>query len=56
MISNLSKVHPDATFFNFDTNFLFTLVLDNPARFPESAGIQNTTAYCPQYSGYVKVS
>ena len=50
MVSNLSKHHPDATIFSLDTNFLFTLVLDDPARFPETAGFLNTTAYCSKYA------
>lgn len=50
---NLALRHPDVTTFFFDTNFLFTLVLDNSTRFPETAGYRNTTDYCPSYMEYV---
>lgn len=49
----LSKRYPDATSFYFDTNFLFTLVLDDPTRFPETAGYRNSTAYCEAYLEWV---
>ena len=50
---NLALRHPDVTTFSLDTNFLFTLVLDNSTRFPETAGYRNTTDYCPSYTEYV---
>ena len=53
MISDLSNQYPDATFFSFDTNFLFTLTLDNPSQFAETANYHNTTTYCSAYSKYV---
>ena len=44
--------HPESSLFQFNTNYLFRQVLDNPARFPETAGLLNTTAYCVAYERY----
>ena len=49
----LSQRYPDATPFYFETNFLFTLVLDDPTRFPETAGYRNSTTYCEAYLEWV---
>ena len=53
LVYNLAQRHLDATVFFFDTNFLFTAVLDNNTKFPETAGYLNTTTYCPAYMEYV---
>ena len=49
----LSQRYPDATPSYFDTNFLFTLVLDDSTRFPETAGYRKTTTYCEAYLEWV---
>lgn len=49
LVYNLAQRHADATLFTFDTNFLFTIVLDNPSQFGETAGYLNTTNYCRAY-------
>ena len=49
LASNLAKRDPDATVFQFNTEDLFSRVLDNPRQFPETAGYQNTTDYCVAY-------
>lgn len=50
---NLALRDPDVTTISFDTNFLFTAVLDNSTEFPGTAGYLNTTKYCPAYMEYV---
>jgi phospholipase/lecithinase/hemolysin len=49
LATNLTTTHKDATAFVFDTNTLFTQVLDDPQRFPETALYKNTTNYCVGY-------
>ncbi|CAF9906955.1 hypothetical protein IMSHALPRED_005402 [Imshaugia aleurites] len=49
LVYNLALRHADTTLFTFDTNFLFTNVLDDPSQFGETAGYQNTTNYCKAY-------
>lgn len=49
LVYNVALRYPDTTLFTFDTNFLFTRVLDNAAQFPETAGYLNTTEHCPAY-------
>ncbi|CAJ2505488.1 Uu.00g128820.m01.CDS01 [Anthostomella pinea] len=39
----------DANVWTYDANKLFTDVLNNPATYPQTAGIKNTTAYCDAY-------
>ncbi|MCJ1254070.1 hypothetical protein MMC24_001884 [Lignoscripta atroalba] len=46
----LSTTHPDTTVFLFDTNAIFSMVLDNPASYPQTALYKNTTAYCDGYA------
>lgn len=48
-VDNLALRHLDTTLFTFDTNFLFTKVLDDPSQFGETAGYLNTTGYCAAY-------
>ncbi|KAF6218614.1 hypothetical protein HO133_005965 [Letharia lupina] len=49
LVYNLALRHADTTLFTFDTNFLFTRVLDDPSQFGETAGYLNTTNYCAAY-------
>lgn len=49
LVYNLALRHPDTTSFIFDTNFLFTEVLDHPGSFEETSGFLNTTDYCTAY-------
>ncbi|USW58272.1 Putative GDSL lipase/esterase, SGNH hydrolase superfamily [Septoria linicola] len=49
LASNLSSVHADATTFVFDSNALFTEVLDDPSSHPETSAYLNTTRYCVEY-------
>ena len=49
MAANLSNTYRDAFAYVFDTNAIFSQVLDDPASHPETAPYQNTTAYCPPY-------
>ena len=53
LVYNLCLRHPDATSWLFDTNFLFTKVLDNPAQFSETAQYKNTTNFCQAYAEWV---
>lgn len=47
--SNLTSTYPDATTFVFDTNAIFSQVLDDPCSHPETCPYQNTTGYCVYY-------
>ena len=49
LVYSLALRHVDTTLFTFDTNFLFTSVLDDPSQFGETAGYLDTTKYCPAY-------
>ena len=49
LVYNLAVRHPDSTSFLFDTNFLFTVAIDNPGSFQETAQYKNTTGYCTAY-------
>lgn len=49
LASNLSSVHADVTTFVFDSNALFTEVLDDPSSHPETSAYLNTTGYCVEY-------
>ena len=49
LVYSLISRHADTTLFTFDTNFLFTRVLDDPSQFGETAGYLNTTNYCSAY-------
>ena len=55
LASTFSAAHADATVFLYDTNGLFTAVLDDPRHFPETAGYVNTTAYCVAYMKSVPI-
>jgi len=46
LAANLTKTYSDATTFVFDTNAVFTQVLDDPASHVETAPYKNTTNYC----------
>lgn len=45
--------HPDTTNVYFDTNWLFTRVIDYPVQFRETSVYRNTSNYCDAYSQYV---
>ncbi|MCJ1307704.1 hypothetical protein MMC25_001352 [Agyrium rufum] len=49
LATNLSIAYPDTTVFQFDTNAVFSQVLDEPSSYPETALYKNTTAYCVAY-------
>ena len=49
MAANLSSTYSDATTFVFDTNSIFTEVLDNPCSHKQTCPYQNTTDYCVYY-------
>lgn len=53
LVYNLALRHPDTTVFSFDTNYLFTRVIDDPSQFQETAGYRNTTDYCEAYLEWV---
>ncbi|MCJ1407171.1 hypothetical protein MMC19_001241 [Ptychographa xylographoides] len=50
MINTFANDNPDTTIFSFDTNAIFSAVLESPAAFPETAGYKNTTGYCAAYA------
>ncbi|KAI9881537.1 MAG: hypothetical protein M1830_000100 [Pleopsidium flavum] len=49
MARNLSTTYLDTTVYQFDTNLLYTQILDNPASHTQTAGYKNTTSYCASY-------
>ena len=46
LAANLSSTYSDAFTYVFDTNAVFTQVLDDPCAFPETCAYRNTTDYC----------
>ena len=52
LVYNLGKRYLDTALFLFDTNWLFTTVLDDAQQYVETAGYLNTTNYCPAYAQY----
>lgn len=50
LVYNFAVHYPDVTVWLFDTNWLFTRLLNNgPASFRETAGYVNVTDYCVAY-------
>ncbi|KAL8713877.1 MAG: hypothetical protein Q9220_002023 [cf. Caloplaca sp. 1 TL-2023] len=50
LVYNLAVHYPDTTVWLFDTNWLFTRLLNNgPASFRETASYENITDYCAAY-------
>jgi phospholipase/lecithinase/hemolysin len=48
-VRNFAAQYLDAAVFLFDTNWIFTLALDNPGSFQPTAGLRNTTDFCNAY-------
>lgn len=46
---NLASNFPDTTVFQFDTNWLFTLALNNQDSFAETSAFQDVTSFCEAY-------
>ena len=46
---NLALNFPDTTVFQFDTNWLFSLVINDPDSFAETSAFQDTTTFCAAY-------
>lgn len=50
LVYNLAVHYPDTTVWLFDTNWLFTRLLNNgAASFRETSGYVDVTDYCPAY-------
>ncbi|MCJ1241910.1 hypothetical protein MMC14_009916 [Varicellaria rhodocarpa] len=49
LATNLSATYPDATVFQFNTNTIFSQILEDPTSYPQTADIANTTGYCVAY-------
>lgn len=49
MAANLSATYGDVTAFVFDTNEIFSQVLDFPCSYPQTCAYLNTTDYCYYY-------
>jgi len=56
LVYNLGLRHPDTTSFLFDTNLLYTRVLNDPEQFMETADLKNTTSYCQAYADWAASS
>ena len=54
LVFNLGVRHPDTTSFSFDTNFLFTRVIDDPTQFEETEQYRNVTGYCKSYAQWTQ--
>ena len=54
LATNLTRAHPDATVFHFDTHALFNEVMDDPKSYPETAIYKNTTDNCGAYKDLSK--
>lgn len=46
---NLASEFPDTTVFQFDTNWLFTLAINNPDSFAETSAFEDSTSACKAY-------
>lgn len=46
---NLASNFPDTTVFQFDTNWLFTLAINNTDSFAETSAFQDSTSFCEAY-------
>lgn len=53
LATSLAAKYPETTVFQFDTNLLFTLVLNNPTSFAETSGFTNIKGFCPAYKQWV---
>ncbi|KAF2036682.1 hypothetical protein EK21DRAFT_95917 [Setomelanomma holmii] len=49
MTTNFKKGHAGVETFVFDTNALFTKVIQNPKAYPQTAGYKNVTGFCDAY-------
>jgi hypothetical protein len=49
---NLTSRFPDTTVFQFDTNWLFTLAINNPDYFAETSALEDSTSFCNLYEQY----
>lgn len=47
--TSLSNKHADATVFHYDAHTLFSDVLDDPSKYPETASYKKLTEYCKKY-------
>lgn len=49
LAQTLRSAHADSTVFYFDTNLLFTRVLDHPSSYTQTEGYRNTNSFCVSY-------
>ena len=51
---NFVRRYREVTIFEYDANYLFNRVIDNPAEFPETSHYRNTTMFCDAYRKQVQ--
>ena len=51
MVNYFNRNHPDSKMFYLDTNYIFSLTLDNPRSFTVTQGIKDVTNFCVAYQG-----
>ncbi len=49
LVYYLGLRHPDTTSVFYDTNWVFTRVINDPTQFVETSAYRNTTHCCPTY-------
>jgi len=49
LVYYLGHRHPDTTIVFYDTNWVFTRVINDPTQFTETSAYRNTTSYCSTY-------
>ena len=50
LAADFTSTYPDAILFEFQTNQVFSNILGDPARYPQSSIIKNVTLDCPAYT------
>ncbi|KAL8819835.1 MAG: hypothetical protein Q9223_001810 [Gallowayella weberi] len=52
LFTNFTSAHNDISVLLFDTNMLFSQAMDDPAVWPQTANIKNTTGSCKAYDSW----
>ena len=51
MVNYFNQNHPDTKMFYLDTNYLFTITLNDPQSFQETQILKDETHFCVAYQG-----
>ena len=50
--SDFTRSYPDVSALLFNTNLLFSNILNNPETYPQTADLRNVTGYCEAYDSF----